>query len=202
MREIRPLTLTRAGRALVPRLAALADANDEHFFGHLGAAERQAPEGRDASPGATPWPQRRAHRLTHHPYPLMDAQTQSTIRATFDGSNLGTLHFGEVLQQLASVHVESYRVDYRAGCATYYLPTGAVLDLGFEPSPEPIADEASTRTPSAPPSVAPSRPSHVPGVQASHPACRLRWLHRVDRGSPRQLPRPAGDARGAFSRLS
>ena len=35
-------TLTRAGRALVPRLAALADANDEHFFGHLGAAERQA----------------------------------------------------------------------------------------------------------------------------------------------------------------
>lgn len=36
------LTLTRAGRALVPRLAALADANDEHFFGHLGAAERQA----------------------------------------------------------------------------------------------------------------------------------------------------------------
>lgn len=70
----------------------------------------------------------------------MDAQTQSTIRATFDGSNLGTLHFGEVLQQLASVHVESYRVDYRAGRATYYLPTGAVLDLGFEPSPEPIAD--------------------------------------------------------------
>ena len=36
------LVLTPAGRALVPRLAAAADANDEHFFGHLPAAERQA----------------------------------------------------------------------------------------------------------------------------------------------------------------
>lgn len=36
------LRLTAAGRRLVPKLAALADANDAHFFGHLGAAERQA----------------------------------------------------------------------------------------------------------------------------------------------------------------
>lgn len=36
------LVLTPAGRALVPRLAALADANDEHFFGHLSATERGA----------------------------------------------------------------------------------------------------------------------------------------------------------------
>ncbi len=36
------LVLTAAGRALVPRLAALADANDEHFFGRLAAPERQA----------------------------------------------------------------------------------------------------------------------------------------------------------------
>ena len=35
------LVLTAQGRALVPRLAALADANDEHFFGHLPAHERQ-----------------------------------------------------------------------------------------------------------------------------------------------------------------
>jgi DNA-binding MarR family transcriptional regulator len=31
------LELTRAGRALVPRLAKLADDNDEHFFGQLSA---------------------------------------------------------------------------------------------------------------------------------------------------------------------
>ncbi|MGE0347880.1 MarR family winged helix-turn-helix transcriptional regulator [Hydrogenophaga sp.] len=35
------LVLTAAGQALVPRLAALADANDAHFFGHLTATERE-----------------------------------------------------------------------------------------------------------------------------------------------------------------
>lgn len=36
------LALTAKGKALVPKLARLADANDEHFFGHLPPAERQA----------------------------------------------------------------------------------------------------------------------------------------------------------------
>lgn len=36
------LALTPKGKRLVPVLAALADANDAHFFGHLKAAERQA----------------------------------------------------------------------------------------------------------------------------------------------------------------
>lgn len=36
------LALTAAGKALVPKLAALADTNDDHFFGHLPDAERQA----------------------------------------------------------------------------------------------------------------------------------------------------------------
>jgi DNA-binding MarR family transcriptional regulator len=36
------LVLTPAGRALVPRLAALADANDAYFFGHLDAQARDA----------------------------------------------------------------------------------------------------------------------------------------------------------------
>lgn len=35
------LVLTASGQALVPQLAALADANDEHFFGHLASGERQ-----------------------------------------------------------------------------------------------------------------------------------------------------------------
>lgn len=38
------LALTRAGRALVPELAALADRNDEEFFGHMKPAERKAIE--------------------------------------------------------------------------------------------------------------------------------------------------------------
>lgn len=36
------LVLTPKGKALVPRLAALADANEAHFFGHMPAKERKA----------------------------------------------------------------------------------------------------------------------------------------------------------------
>lgn len=36
------LALTPQGIALVPKLASLADENDDHFFGHLGRAERKA----------------------------------------------------------------------------------------------------------------------------------------------------------------
>lgn len=36
------LRLTAAGKALVPKLAALADTNDDHFFGHLPPKEREA----------------------------------------------------------------------------------------------------------------------------------------------------------------
>ena len=41
-RRYQALSLTPAARALVPALAALADANDEEFFGHLTPAERAA----------------------------------------------------------------------------------------------------------------------------------------------------------------
>ena len=36
------VALTSAGKRLVPKLAAEADRNEEHFFGHLKAAERKA----------------------------------------------------------------------------------------------------------------------------------------------------------------
>jgi DNA-binding MarR family transcriptional regulator len=39
-RRSQTLALTKAGLALVPKLAALADRNDEEFFGHLDAAQR------------------------------------------------------------------------------------------------------------------------------------------------------------------
>lgn len=41
-RRAQQIVLTPAGRALVPTLAAEADRNDATFFGHLGAAQRQA----------------------------------------------------------------------------------------------------------------------------------------------------------------
>lgn len=43
-RRYQTLALTAQGRALVPRLAALADQNDAEFFAHLKAAERKAIE--------------------------------------------------------------------------------------------------------------------------------------------------------------
>ncbi|MBS0429732.1 MAG: winged helix-turn-helix transcriptional regulator [Proteobacteria bacterium] len=41
-RRAQQLALTAAGRRLVPRLAALADGNDAHFFDVLPAAQRDA----------------------------------------------------------------------------------------------------------------------------------------------------------------
>ena len=41
-RRFQDVKLTAAGRALVPKLAALADRNDEEFFRHLSAKEREA----------------------------------------------------------------------------------------------------------------------------------------------------------------
>lgn len=41
-RRRQTLSLTATGRALVPELASLADANDTEFFGHLSSVKQQA----------------------------------------------------------------------------------------------------------------------------------------------------------------
>ncbi|MBN9518792.1 winged helix-turn-helix transcriptional regulator [bacterium] len=41
-KRFQTVALTPAGRKLVPTLAALADANDAEFFGHLGVGQRAA----------------------------------------------------------------------------------------------------------------------------------------------------------------
>ena len=70
----------------------------------------------------------------------MQDSTLCTIRSTFDDSNAGRLHFGQVIGQLVSAGVESYHVDYRCGRSTYFLADGESLDLTFEKSAEGIAD--------------------------------------------------------------
>jgi uncharacterized protein YbcV (DUF1398 family) len=62
------------------------------------------------------------------------------IQATFDDSSQGRIHFGQVVSNLMSAHVESYHVDYRSGRTTYFLPQGETLDLRFESPSTPIAD--------------------------------------------------------------
>ena len=44
----------------------------------------------------------------------MDERTRSVIQSTFDASNMGHMHFGEVIERLMSVQVEAYQVDYRS----------------------------------------------------------------------------------------
>lgn len=70
----------------------------------------------------------------------MNENTRAVIQATFAASNKGQIHFGDVIGRLMAVQVESYHVDYRSGRATYYLPDGTTLDLGFEPPQEAIAE--------------------------------------------------------------
>jgi len=77
----------------------------------------------------------------------MNENTRAMIQSTFDASSKGLIHFGQVIEQLMSVQVEAYHVDYRSGRATYYLSNDSTLDLSFE-QPEAIAeafDGASVR---------------------------------------------------------
>ncbi len=69
----------------------------------------------------------------------MNEHTLAVIKATFDASNSGSIHFGEVVGNLLRVQVESYHVDYRSGRTTYHLADEATLDLGFERPQENIA---------------------------------------------------------------
>lgn len=70
----------------------------------------------------------------------MSETSLSSIRTTFEASNQGTIHFGQVIGQLVAVDVESYHVDYRSGRATYYLGDGSTIDFSFERPQQGIAD--------------------------------------------------------------
>ncbi len=71
---------------------------------------------------------------------LVNANTRHTIHSTFDASDHGDIHFGEVIGRLTSVQVESYQVDYRSGRTTCYLQDGDTLDLVFDRPQVPVPD--------------------------------------------------------------
>lgn len=64
----------------------------------------------------------------------MSPASASAITFTFEASNAGRIHFGQVIAQLVTAGVEAYHVDYRAGRSTYYLPDGQTHTLDFEPA--------------------------------------------------------------------
>lgn len=70
----------------------------------------------------------------------MNETTLSAIRDTFEASNQGSIHFGEVIGRLMGAGVESYHVDYRSGRATYYLSDGSTADFNFERPEHGVAD--------------------------------------------------------------
>lgn len=70
----------------------------------------------------------------------MNDTLYTRIRSTFDASNQGTIHFGQVIGQLIEAGVESYHVDYRSGRITYYLPDGSTADFSFGRPAQGIAD--------------------------------------------------------------
>lgn len=70
----------------------------------------------------------------------MNESILSIIRTTFELSNHGSIHFGQVIGQLVEAGVESYHVDYRSGRTTYYLPDGSTADFHFERPQQGIAD--------------------------------------------------------------
>lgn len=70
----------------------------------------------------------------------MNDTTRATIQSTFEASNQGSIHFGQVIGLLTGVGVESYHVDYRTGRTTYYLPDGSTADFSFERPQHGIAN--------------------------------------------------------------
>ena len=73
----------------------------------------------------------------------MDPSAESTIRQTLNASNQGKIHFGEVVQKLTEIGVESYAVDYRGHRITYYMPNSETLTLALDPLQIQIATEFS-----------------------------------------------------------
>ena len=55
-----------------------------------------------------------------------------TIQSVFTKSNTGEIHFGDVIQQLIAIGIESYFVDYRCGETTYYFPNGKYIRHFFK----------------------------------------------------------------------
>ena len=68
---------------------------------------------------------------------------EAVIYQTFQASQAGTIHFGQVIGALIEVGVESYFVDYRTRQITYYFPSDETLSLTYESSNDTIGKSFS-----------------------------------------------------------
>ncbi len=66
-----------------------------------------------------------------HNLPTESNTKHAVIRQTFEASQAGSIHFGQVIGALMSVDVESYFVDYRTRQASYYFPNDESFCLSY-----------------------------------------------------------------------
>lgn len=69
------------------------------------------------------------------------ASAHDIIRQTFEASQAGSIHFGQVIGALMSVDVESYFVDYRTRQVTYYFPNDETFSLQYAAEQEVFGDD-------------------------------------------------------------
>ena len=73
-----------------------------------------------------------------------DMDIAAIIQDTLTQSEAGTIHFGQVINTLMTVGVESYFVDYRSKSATYYTSDGQVFSYVLAATHSEIAQTFSS----------------------------------------------------------
>lgn len=68
---------------------------------------------------------------------------EAVIHQTFQASQAGSIHFGQVIGALSEIDVESYFVDYRTRQVTYYFPTNETISLVYDSNNDAIGESFS-----------------------------------------------------------
>ena len=135
-RRFQSLALTRQGRAITPKLAALADQNDKEFFADLDLRDARDDRGGDEGHRSPQGTKGRAGRLTAEPAGKqgyrsndMNAHVKDVVREMSEASDEERITFPEVVKALMEAGIERYHADLLAGRKTYYLPDGDFEDV-------------------------------------------------------------------------
>jgi len=119
-RRYQDIELTRNGVALVPRLARLADENDEDFFGVLSSSDRKTLTRLLKKTAAL-------HHLTQMPIEWDSQMNEAIIRELVDKALAKEITFPEILGMLGKNGVESYHVDLLRNEFRCYTRNGGSL---------------------------------------------------------------------------
>jgi uncharacterized protein YbcV (DUF1398 family) len=71
----------------------------------------------------------------------MKSEIKQVVEQCAHDSYAGTISFGEVVQRLMRVGVESYRADYRVPSTTYYKPNGDTYTVALHAPDVEIAQD-------------------------------------------------------------